>query len=180
MNFAVDDARLYIVIRAGKPSPVIAGIASPRSRPAPHRRLARVDRWHCRSRLGRGPRHVRWRPQPARRDQHRYRPRSFQGMRKRSNRRRRALAHARHQQFGLLLEQLQDFPFEATIVESHARKMRAVEHSISVRGTITFHNFNCGPDHLHLRSRYLFRGLWPNRDQIPVNKRPDRASCRGG
>jgi len=41
-------------------------------------------------------------------------------MRKRSNRRRRALAHARHQQFGLPLEQLQDFLFEATVVESHA------------------------------------------------------------
>src|SRR5262245_15210399 len=78
-DFVVDDARLYIVIRVGKPSPVIAGIASPRSRPAPHRRPARVDRLHRRSRLGRGPRPVRWRPQPARRDQHRYRPRILSG-----------------------------------------------------------------------------------------------------
>src|SRR5262245_64451938 len=55
-DFVVDDARLYIVIRAQKPSPVIAGIASLRSRPAPHRRPARVDRSHRRSPLGRGPR----------------------------------------------------------------------------------------------------------------------------
>src|SRR5262249_58089169 len=100
----------------------------------------------------------------------------FQGMRKRSNDRRRALSHARDQQLGLPLEQLQDFLFEATVVESHARKMSTVEHGVSVRRTITLHNFNCGPDHPHLRPRYLFRGLWPDRDQIQVNKRPDRAA----
>src|SRR5262249_30603010 len=78
-DFVVDDARLYIVIRAGKPSPVIAGIASPRSRPAPHRLPARVDRSHRRSRLRPGPRPVWWRPQRAGRDRHRYRPRTLSG-----------------------------------------------------------------------------------------------------
>jgi hypothetical protein len=31
-----------------------------------------------------------------------------------------AFAHARRQQFGLPLEELQDFLFEAAVVESHA------------------------------------------------------------
>jgi hypothetical protein len=75
---------------------------------------------------------------------------SFQGMRKRGNCSGRALAHARHQQFGLPLEQLQDFLFEATVVEGHARKMCAVEHRICVPRTITSHNINCGPDHPRL------------------------------
>jgi hypothetical protein len=75
---------------------------------------------------------------------------SFQGMRKRGNRSGRALAHARHQEFGLPLEQLQDFLFEAAVVESHARKMGAVEHGICAPRTITFHNFHCGPDHPRL------------------------------
>jgi len=149
-DFAVDDARLYIVIRAGKPSPVIASLH--RRDLGPHLihglrelidRIVAVLSGAARG-LFRGGGSLR---DAISTDTDRG---SFQGMRKRSNRRRRALTHARHQQFGLPLEQLQDFLFEATVVESHARKVRAVEHGISVRRTITFHNINCGPDDPHL------------------------------
>jgi hypothetical protein len=37
-------------------------------------------------------------------------------------------AHALEQQFRLAVEQLKDFPFEASIAERHAREMIAVEH----------------------------------------------------
>jgi hypothetical protein len=75
---------------------------------------------------------------------------SFQGMRERSNRSRPAVAHAGHQQFGLALEELLDFPFEAVVVEGHARKVRTIEHGICGHLTVLFRKFDSGLDHPHL------------------------------
>src|SRR5262249_37141332 len=78
---------------------------------------------------------------------------------------------ARHQQFGLPLEQLQDFLFKATVVESHARKVprsSTVYPCVAPLRSTTSTAARIIPAS---RSRYLLRGLWPDRDQIQVNKR---------
>jgi hypothetical protein len=80
---------------------------------------------------------------------------SFEGVCKRDDCGRRAFADTRHQQFGLPLEELQDFLFEAGIVEGYARQVRAIEHGISVRRAVTIDKADCALDHLGL-PRALF------------------------
>ncbi|MGA7250666.1 MAG: hypothetical protein WBX35_05370 [Pseudolabrys sp.] len=70
----------------------------------------------------------------------------------------RAFADTRHQQFGLPLEELQDFLFEAGIVEGHARQVRAIEHGISVRRAVTI-DLTAPWTILASRELYLFWGL---------------------
>src|SRR5215471_857465 len=163
-DFVVDDARLYIVIRVGKPSPVIAWIASPRSRPAPHRRPARVDRLHRRSRLGRGPRPVRWRPQPARRDPFR------------------VCASVAIAGGALLrMRAINSSACRSSSCRTSCSRLRSLK-VMRGRARYASHHYvpqlQLRPGSSHLRPR-LFRGLWPDRDQIQVNKRPDGAAlCR--
>ena len=134
MALSQDDAGLYIVIRAETPSPVIprrciAAISALASSTAcASRSIARIAlgwRTACGQFGGCGSLRDAVSTDTD--------CGSFQRMRQRGDRGRLASAHTRHQQFGLPLEQLQDFPFQAAVVEGHARQVRAIEHGISVR-----------------------------------------------
>src|SRR5262245_45008578 len=167
-DFVVDDARLYIVIRAQKPSPVIAGIASLRSRPAPHRRPARVDRSHRRSPLGGGPRPVPWRRQPERRDQHRYRPRILSGYAQalQSQAARRAInsSACRSNSCRTSCSRLRSLK----VMRERCPRSSTVYPCVAPLRSTTSTAARIIPAS---RSRYLLRGLWPDRNQIQVNKR---------
>ena len=160
-DFVADDAGLYIVIRAETPSPVTRDVASLRSRPLP-RRLA------CASRLI-APSHsagallaassaaaaacaTRSAPIPTA-DPLRVcaSVAIAAGV---------AFADTRHQQFGLPLEELQDFLFEAGIVEGHARQVaRDRARHYPCAGPLRSTKLTAPWTILASREPYLFWGL---------------------
>jgi hypothetical protein len=83
---------------------------------------------------------------------------SLQGMGKGGHCARRAFAHSLHQQFSLPFKQLQHIPFEAAIIEGHARKMRAIKHGMFLSRAVTFASFDCGLDHPGLPIAFIVAG----------------------
>src|SRR4029078_7474417 len=98
--------------------------------------------------------------------------RSFERVSERRDCSRLARAHALEQQFRLAIEQLKDFPFEAAIAERHSREMIAVEQPHLQRFALrALAYMDRGWRHPGPPSRFYWRRVWPDRDQIPVNAR---------